>query len=167
MSTWLHCLTASTNLEYALDFTRRESLTGLLDLPPLYGGISLQFLERVADEEFMGTFASILAALISFCRRTGLPVYRNIAEAIERMGDTAEMLQVQEEDLGTMQPPSPPIVKSIMEVSDVAERTPMETPAEDQLILATESVRGHSVVGVPGQWNKTGDGAPDPINLPS
>ena len=159
VSTWLHCLTASTDLENALDFPSRESLTGLLDLPPSYGGIGLQSLERAADEEFMGSFASISAALISFCRRTGLPVYISIAEAIERMGDTAEMLEVQDID------PSP-MVHTILEVSEVAERTPMEIPTDDQLILATELVRGHSVVEVPGRWNKTGDRAPDPITLP-
>ncbi len=37
VSIWIHCLTASTDLEYALDFTSRESLTGLLDLPSSYG----------------------------------------------------------------------------------------------------------------------------------
>ena len=42
VSTWLHCLTASTDLEYALDFESRDTLAGLLDLPSSYGGIGLK-----------------------------------------------------------------------------------------------------------------------------
>ena len=36
----------------------------------------------------------------------------------------------------------------------------------DELSLATQLVRGHSVVEVPGKWNRLGDTAPDLIVLP-
>ena len=38
MSTWLHCLTASEDLELALGTEGRSQLSDLLDLPPSYGG---------------------------------------------------------------------------------------------------------------------------------
>ena len=79
VSTWLHCLTASTDLEHAIGSQARDQLAGLTDLPPTFGGIGLQYLERSADEKFLGSFAGIYASLISFCRSTGLPVYFAIA----------------------------------------------------------------------------------------
>ena len=38
VSTWLYCLTASTDLEYALGPPALDQLSDLLDLPPAYGG---------------------------------------------------------------------------------------------------------------------------------
>jgi hypothetical protein len=66
VSTWLHCLTASTDLEHAIGPQARDLLAGLTDLPPALGGIGLESLERSADEEFLGSFAGISASLISF-----------------------------------------------------------------------------------------------------
>ena len=74
---WLHCLTASEIMEHALGTEGRSQLSDLLDLPPSYGGrgAGLQSLEDSADEEFLGSFAAIAAALISFCRKTNQQVY--------------------------------------------------------------------------------------------
>jgi hypothetical protein len=55
-----------------------------MHLPASYGGAGLKSLVASADEEFMGYFAGIATALISFCRNTELPVYITIAEALER-----------------------------------------------------------------------------------
>jgi hypothetical protein len=65
VSTSLHCLTASANLEHALGPHALDQLSGLIDLPPAYGGIGLQSLERAADEELLGSFAGISASLIA------------------------------------------------------------------------------------------------------
>ncbi len=92
VSTWLHCLTASADLEHALSSPTLDQLSDLLDLPPAYGGIGLQSLEKAADEEHMGFFAGIAASMIAFCRRTELPAYIAIAEALESMGDAEDML---------------------------------------------------------------------------
>ena len=46
ISTWLHCLTASTDLEYDLGSYARDQLARLIDLPPAMGGIGMQSLER-------------------------------------------------------------------------------------------------------------------------
>jgi len=42
-------------------------------------------LKFCADEEFLGSFAAIASALISFCKKTNLPVYIRIAEALEEL----------------------------------------------------------------------------------
>ncbi len=76
----------------------RDRLAGLTDLPPAFGGMGLKSLEQSADEELLGSFAGIIASLISFCRSTELPVYIAIAEALEGMGDAIELLNGEEED---------------------------------------------------------------------
>ena len=87
LSAWLHCLTASEDLELALGPAGRSQLSDILDLPPSYGWAGLQSLEDSADEEFLGSFAAIAAALISFCRKTEQRVYIRIAEALESLDD--------------------------------------------------------------------------------
>jgi hypothetical protein len=61
-----------------------------LDLPPSYGGAGLQSLEDSADEEFLGSFAAIAAALVTFCRKTEQRVYIRIAEALESLEDESQ-----------------------------------------------------------------------------
>jgi hypothetical protein len=71
VSTWLHCLTVSPDLEHALGPTKLDMLIEWLDLPPSYGGSGLNSLVRSADEELLGSFAGIAASLIAFCRKNG------------------------------------------------------------------------------------------------
>ena len=78
MATWLHCLTSSNILESAIDPTSMDILTDWLGLPPSYGGAGLNSLIRSADEELLGSFVAIAASLVSFCRKTELPVYIGI-----------------------------------------------------------------------------------------
>ena len=59
ISAWLHCLTASQDLEHALGKEGRGQLSDLLNLPASYIGAGLQSLEASVDEEFMGYFARI------------------------------------------------------------------------------------------------------------
>ena len=87
LSAWLHCLTASEELEQDMGPDGRGNLSELLYLPASYGGAGLQSLVASADEELLGSFARIAAALISFCMNTELPVYIRIAEAVERTKD--------------------------------------------------------------------------------
>ena len=82
LSTWLHCLTSSPNLEQALDPNEKDMLSDWLDLPYSYGGADFKSLSRSAYEEFFGSFAAITSSLISFCKKTDLPVYIRIAEAV-------------------------------------------------------------------------------------
>ena len=100
----------------------RDQLTGLLDLPPAFGGIGLQSLERSADEELLGSFASISSSLISFCRSMKLSVYISIAEALEGMEDASELLNNGEEDLAP---------HSILQVREVAARSLVPPPPSD------------------------------------
>jgi hypothetical protein len=159
ISTWLHCLTASTDLENAIGPQTRDQLAGLADLPPAFGGIGLQSLERSADEEFLGSFAGISASLISFCRSTGLPVYFAIAEALEDMGGAVELLS------GDDASPTP---LPILQVREVASRTFASLPpSESAFTLATQLVKGHSVVEIPGRWSMEGvHNPPEQISFP-
>ena len=44
-------------------------------------------LSRSADEEFLGSFAAIASSQITFCRKTELPIYFRIAEAVEALAN--------------------------------------------------------------------------------
>jgi hypothetical protein len=79
-----------------LGLEEHHQLTEWLDLPPAYGGIGLNSLARSADAEFVGSFAGIASSLIEFWRKNDLPIYIGIVEALEALGDAAELL---EEDL--------------------------------------------------------------------
>ncbi len=68
LSTWLRCVGAKT-LDNALPTSECELLSSTLDLPPQFGGSTgLQSLIRVADEELLGSWASITSDLITFFR---------------------------------------------------------------------------------------------------
>ena len=56
LSAWLHCLTASEDLENDQGSEGRGNLSELLDLPASYGGDGLQSLVSAVDEEFLGSF---------------------------------------------------------------------------------------------------------------
>ena len=75
LSAWMHCLTASEDMEHALGPEGRGQLSDLLDLPASFGGARLQSLEAYADEEFLESFAGIATALISFCGKTEMIAY--------------------------------------------------------------------------------------------
>ena len=69
VSTWLHCLTSSPDLDYALGPEEHHQLTGWLELPPSYGAIGPNSLARSADEEYVGSFAGIASS-------TGIGAYK-------------------------------------------------------------------------------------------
>jgi hypothetical protein len=104
LSVWLHCLTASGELETDTDKERKDGLSELLDMPASYGRTGLQSLALAVDEEFVGSFAGIASALISFNRNTELPAYIiKIVEALEgteseeaEVGDCAIAREVKE-----------------------------------------------------------------------
>ena len=79
LATWLHCLTSSSTLEKPMDPMDMDILADWLDLPYSYGGVELKSLSRSANEVFIGSFAAIASSLISFCRKTNLPIYIRIA----------------------------------------------------------------------------------------
>jgi len=129
-----------------LGLEKHHQLTEWLDLPPFYGGIGLNSLARSADEEFVGSFAGIASSLIELCRKTELPIYISIAEALEALGDVAEIL---EEDL----PPSkelPCVSVAAIAVAAARVATSLSIPSDEEMRTATHLVRGHSVVEVLG-----------------
>jgi hypothetical protein len=148
LSAWLQYLTASEDLETDLGPEERGSILKLTDLPASYGGAGLHSFELSADEEFLGSFAGIATALISFCRNTELDVYIKIAEALERMD---------EPDLdGGLECATIECVKgAYARMGELGE--PL---SEAEIQTATELVRGSRVVEVPRAYNPE---IPDPI----
>ncbi len=69
----------------------------------------------------MGSFAGISASLNVLCRKTELPVYIIIAEALEIMEDPAEFLN--EEGTGIVLLPDPLLMLTIQDLKEVAART--------------------------------------------
>ena len=65
VSTWLHCLSSSSNLDHALGPVEKDILSDWPNLPCSYGDADLKSLSRSADEKFLGSFAAIDFFLIS------------------------------------------------------------------------------------------------------
>jgi hypothetical protein len=126
------------------------------------GGSGLNFLSRSADEELLGSFAGIASSLISFYRKTDLPVYLHIAHALEALGDGADLL-MEETPPSTEHPCAS--LEAIMAAADRSS-TSLSSPTVDELSLTAQLVRGHSIVKVPGKWNRLGDTDHDLIVLP-
>jgi hypothetical protein len=63
-----------------------------LDLPSSYKSADLNSLFRSADEELLGSFATIVADLVAFCRKTKLSIYNGMAAALEALADVVEPL---------------------------------------------------------------------------
>jgi len=60
-------------LEYALGPLAVDQLSEVLDLPYLFGGAGLHSLERSADEELIGSFATITASVVAFYTKDQTP----------------------------------------------------------------------------------------------
>jgi hypothetical protein len=86
LSTWMECVGTST-LESDMTAQERRHLAASLDLPPQFGGVGLQSLVRAADEELLGSWASVTGNLIAFFRSKGLTVYDKLADALDTMAD--------------------------------------------------------------------------------
>jgi hypothetical protein len=141
--TWLHCLTASPDLENAMGTEEIGQLSAWLDLLPSYWGGGMNSLSRSADEEFLGSFTTIAASLFAFFRKTELPIYIRIAQALESLGDTGDPKDESEEYpfdiLAALR------ATSDRTSSDISHSTEEEPP------LAKQIIRGYSVVEVPGK----------------
>jgi hypothetical protein len=153
LSAWLHCLAASEVLEHALGKEDRSRLSDLLDLPPSYGGAGHQSLEDSADEEFLGSFAAIAAALITFCTKTEQRVYTRIPEAPESLDDPEGGVTC-------------PTLEGVKEAMNKIE--PLREPlSEEETAGAKGLIRGTRTVEVPGRFDpEKQDLALEPIILP-
>ena len=131
LSTWLHCLTSSSTLEHALDPRDMEILAEWLDLPFSYGGAELKPLSRLADEEFIGSFAAIASSLISLCKKTNLLIYIWIAEVVEALADPG--IALEDEVLLNLAP-------MLTVIRDTAERVEeaLSPLSNDELNLTTQ-----------------------------
>jgi hypothetical protein len=83
-----------------------------------------------------------------------------IAKAIESMGDADSMLDG--EDFDTLGEDTAKIA-TITDLRVAAARSATEPHTDDELLLATQLVRGHAMVEIPGRWGKGSD--PPPVLL--
>jgi hypothetical protein len=156
LSTWLECTGVST-LDADLSSQERHLLTASLDLPPQFGGIGLQSLIRAADEELLGSLASVTANLIVFLRTKSLSVYDKLVDALDAMAD---------DDTDVTNPPVIPTIASIMAVSARA-HTFLADITQSEMDFATSLTLGERLVEVPGRFvNLETHTKPEPIVLP-
>jgi len=135
-----------------------ELLAKWLNLPFSYGDAELKSLSRSAEEEFIGSFAAIASSLIAFCMKTNLPIYIRISEAVEALANPGSALEEE-----VLLNPTPMLTA----IRDTAERVEeaLSPLSNEELNLATQLIKGHSVVEVPGKWNRNIDLAPENIVL--
>ena len=85
-----------------------------------------------------------------------------IAEALEALGDAALIL----EEAVSPSPENPCESLEAIRVVSVRATECTSLPTDQELTLATQLIKGHSIVEVPGKWSRCGDAAPAPIVLP-
>jgi hypothetical protein len=131
---------------------KRASI-GAFGFASLLWGAGLQSLVAAADEEYIGSFAEIASALISFYKNTELPVYIRIAIALEGTDDM---------DAAT----GCATIKGLKQAYERMGRLG-DSLSEDESKIATELVKGSILVEVPGAYDpERPDPAPEPITLP-
>jgi len=142
-----------------LCFPDMDILADRLDLPYSYGGVELKSLSRSVNEEFIGSFAAIASSSISFCMNTILLIYIRIVEAVEALAYSGVALEDE-----VMSNPAP-MLTAILNTAERAEEalSPLST---DELNMATQLIKGHSVVEVDGKWSRNIDLAHENIVLP-
>ncbi len=117
----------------------------------------MQSLMRAADEELLGSWASITADLIAFCRSKNQSVYTKIADALDSMFEFNDPLTN-----NTL----PPATAAMLAVSTRAHGY-LESIPQAEVDFATALIKGERLVSIPGRFapTETHD-RPDPIDLP-
>ena len=106
---------------------------------------------RSADEELLGSWASITADLIKFFRSKDQSIYTDLASALESMADEDE------EPLGPTPAPPIPAIAALMTVSTRAHAFLSEIPREE-MEFDTSLVMGERTVEIPDRYT--------PLELP-
>jgi hypothetical protein len=136
----MKCIGGET-LDVDLPPLDREHLVASLDLPPQFGGVGLQSRIRAADEELLGSWASITSDLISF-RSKDSPVYTRLADALDSMADTHD--NTHDETLI-------PTIKSMLVVSTRAHAF-LNTIPQTEIDFTTSLAMGERTVEIPGRY---------------
>jgi hypothetical protein len=148
LSTWITCVGAG-QLDSALPEAELENLAASLDLPSQFGGVGLQSLMRAADEELLGSWASITSDLITFFISKDLLVYSKLAEALDAMadipGDSSNVVII-------------PAVETLLAVSGRAHAFLGNIP-QSEIDFTPSLVMGERTVAIPGHY--------DPLVAPS
>jgi hypothetical protein len=112
---------------------------------------------RAADEELLGSWASITADLIAFCRSKNQSVCTKIADVLDSMIDFNDPLTDN---------PLPPAIAEMMAVSTRAHGYLESTP-QAEVDFATSVIKGERMVAILGRFAPTeAHDKPEPIVLP-
>jgi len=103
--------------------------------------VGLQSLIRAADEELLGSWASVSADLVSFFRSKGLTVYDKLANALDAMAN--------ENDDQTS--PVIPTMASLLAVSTRA-HVYLANITETEMDFVTSTLLGERLVEIPGRF---------------
>jgi len=144
LSTWLDCAGAE-QLHDALITAEKDHLAASLDLPPQFGGVGLQSLMRVVNKELLGSWASITADLITFCKSKGLLSYSMIADALDSMADPPPPHE--EHQIACIHP-----AIAAMKTFSVRAHTFPETISNDEINFTTSLIMGERTVEIPGRY---------------
>jgi hypothetical protein len=158
LSTWLDCAGAE-QLHDALITAEKDHLAASLDLPPQFGGVGLQSLMRVVNKELLGSWASITADLITFCKSKGLLSYSMIADALDSMADPPPPHE--EHQIACIHP-----AIAAMKTFSVRAHTFPETISNDEINFTTSLIMGERTLEIPGRYMPLETPArPDTIGL--
>ena len=115
----------------------------------------MQSLIKAADEELLGSGASVTTTLISFLRSKGLPIYDKLANALDAMAD-------EDEDSSSHVIPA---VSSLKTISAGA-KCYLSDITQTELDFATSLALGERIVEIPGRFTSLEPAAkPDPVKL--
>jgi hypothetical protein len=116
----------------------------------------MQSLNRVVDEELLGSWASTTANLIVFLISKGLGVYDKLADALDAMAD---------DDVGATEIPVIPTTGSVMAII-VRAHTFLADITQSEMDFATSLTQGERIVEVPERFNNLETHTkPEPIVL--
>jgi len=124
-----------------MNINERQHLSSSLDLPPQLGGEGLHSLVRAADEELLGSWASVTTDLIAFFRSKGLQVYDKLANALDTMCDEESNLET-------------PVIPALTALLLVITRAHvcLTDISTTEMEFATSTIMGERVVEIPGRY---------------
>ncbi len=119
--------------------------------------MGLQSLIRAADEELLGSWASVTSDLITFFRSKDLMVYTKLADALDAMADSLD----DHSNVVII-----PAVETLLAVSERAHAFLKSIP-QAELDFTTSLCMGERTVAIPGRYAPLeAPSRPEPIVLP-
>jgi len=100
---------------------------------------------RVVNKELLGSWASITADLVTFCRSKGISSYSVFADALDSMADPPPPLE--EHQIPCLHP----AIAAMMVVSERV-HTFLEAISNDKINFTASLIMGERIVEIPGRY---------------